>query len=49
MAVYTKNTGAIGFFGILTACVIPYIIPDMVKIALAIFIGGEVKKRVKLL
>ena len=49
MAVYTKNTGAIGFFGILMGCVIPYIIPDMVKIALAVLIGREVKKRAKFL
>lgn len=49
MAVYTKNTGSIGFFGVLTACVIPYIIPDMVKIALAVLIGKEVKKRVRFL
>lgn len=46
---YTKNTGHIGFFSVLMACVIPYIIPDLAKIALAVFLGGEVKKRVKFL
>jgi len=46
---YTKNTGPIGFFSILMACVIPYIVPDLVKIALAVFLGGEVRKRVKFL
>lgn len=46
---YTKNTGHIGFFSVLMACVIPYIIPDIVKIALAVFLGSEVKKRVKFL
>lgn len=35
MTVYTKNTGAIGLATALGWCVIPYIIPDVIKIVLA--------------
>lgn len=35
MTVYTKNTGDIGLATALGWCVIPYIIPDVIKIALA--------------
>lgn len=35
MTVYTKNTGAIGLAAALGWCVIPYIIPDVIKIVLA--------------
>ena len=36
MAVYTKNTGAIGLASALGWCVFPYIIPDVIKIILAL-------------
>ena len=36
MTVYTKNTGAIGLATALGWCVIPYIIPDVIKIILAL-------------
>lgn len=35
MAVYAKNSGAIGIGAVLSMCVFPYIIPDLIKIALA--------------
>lgn len=35
MTVYTKNTGDIGLAAALSWCVIPYIIPDVIKIVLA--------------
>ncbi len=35
MTVYTKNTGDIGLAAALGWCVIPYIIPDVIKIGLA--------------
>ena len=36
MAVYTANTGAIGVGTVLAWCVIPFILPDLVKIAVAL-------------
>ncbi|MCH5267215.1 MAG: biotin transporter BioY [Lachnospiraceae bacterium] len=36
MLVYAKTTGAIGIWTALGWCVFPYIIPDLIKIALAI-------------
>ena len=38
LVVYTKNTGAIGLWTALGWCVFPYILPDCVKIALALAI-----------
>ena len=35
MAVYTRSTGAVGLGAVLGWCVIPFIIPDLVKIVLA--------------
>ena len=35
MVVYTKNTGAIGFGKAFSLCVLPFIIPDIVKLILA--------------
>lgn len=35
MVVYGQNTGAVGIGTVLSWCVIPFIIPDLVKIALA--------------
>lgn len=36
MAVYTANTGAVGVGTVLAWCVIPFILPDLVKIAVAL-------------
>lgn len=38
MTVYAKNSGAIGVWTALSWCVIPYIIPDLLKIGLALTI-----------
>lgn len=38
MYVYTASTGAVGLMTVLSWCVIPFIIPDLVKIALAILV-----------
>lgn len=48
MVVYTKNTGAIGLGSVLSWCVIPFIIPDIIKIALAFIITNRVKKHVRI-
>ena len=46
MAVYTRTTGAIGLGTVLGWCVIPFIIPDLVKIALAFVLSRRVRKLV---
>ena len=48
MFVYTKNTGAVGLFTVLSWCVIPFIIPDAIKIALAAIVVNRVSKYVKI-
>ncbi|MFA7636710.1 MAG: biotin transporter BioY [Monoglobales bacterium] len=45
--VYTNNTGSIGIISVLTTCVVPFIIPDIAKIALAVYIGKKVKRFVR--
>lgn len=48
MIVYTKNNEAIGLWTALTWCVFPFIIPDLLKMALAILLTKRVGKYVKL-
>ena len=47
MVVYTHNTGAVGLGAVLGWCVTPFIIPDIIKIALAFIITNRVGKHVK--
>ena len=44
MYAYTKNTGAVGVLSALSWCVFPFIIPDIIKIFLALFISKKVKR-----
>lgn len=44
MFVYMRNSGAIGLSTVLGWCVIPYIIPDAVKIALALTLSNLLRK-----
>ena len=44
MTVYTKSTGPIGLGSALSLCVIPYIIPDALKIALAALLCRRLKR-----
>lgn len=46
MFVYMKNTGNVGFLAVLTTCVLPYIIPDIIKITLAAVVSKAVRKRI---
>lgn len=46
--VYLKTNGAVNVITALSWCVIPYIIPDLIKMALAFFVGKRIKKAVKL-
>lgn len=47
MAVYAKNAGAVGLGTVLGWCVIPFIIPDLIKIALSLFLTDRLKKAIK--
>lgn len=46
MVVYARNTGAVGLGTVLGWCVIPFIIPDLVKIALAFVLARKIRKYV---
>lgn len=48
VSVYTKNVGEIGVWTALTWCVFPYIIPDLVKILLALSICRRLASAIKL-
>ena len=48
MIVYANNTGAIGLWTALSWCVFPYIIPDAVKIVLALVLCKRLAKACKL-
>ncbi len=43
MVIYTRNTGAIGLGAVLSMCVIPFIIPDCIKIACAVILSNRVR------
>lgn len=42
--VYSRTIGAVGMMTVLGWCVIPFIIPDLVKIALAVMLGNTLRK-----
>lgn len=44
MFVYIRDAGAIGLMTVLGWCVIPFVIPDIVKIALALMLGSTLRK-----
>lgn len=48
MVVYTKNAGAVGLAAVLGWCVIPFIIPDLIKIALALGLSKTLTKVIKI-
>ncbi|MCD7872938.1 MAG: biotin transporter BioY, partial [Clostridiales bacterium] len=45
---YSRGNGAVTLAGALSMCVVPFIIPDLVKIAFAAFICTKLNKRIKL-
>jgi len=47
MFVYMHQTGAAGFFAALIACVVPYIVPDILKIFLALLVKKRLGKYIK--
>lgn len=48
MLVYANNSGAVGVWTALTWCVFPYIIPDILKILLALNISKRLVKIIKI-
>ena len=48
MVVYTQKTGAIGIVTVLSWCVIPFIIPDLIKIALALGLSKRLSKLLRI-
>jgi len=48
MVMYARSVGAVGIGAVLGWCVIPYIIPDLIKIGLALVLGGQLKRAVKI-
>ncbi len=44
MAVYMRTIGPVGLTTVLGWCVIPFIIPDLVKAALALFLGSTLRR-----
>lgn len=48
MIVYTRNTGPIGLWTALLWCVIPFIIPDIVKLGFALWLSQRLEKIAKI-
>ena len=44
MVVYARNSGPIGLWTALLWCVIPFVVPDIVKLALALMVSQRLKK-----
>jgi len=47
MVVYARESGPIGLWTALTMCVIPFILPDLAKMALAIFTANRMRRLMK--
>ena len=47
MVVYARNTGPVGLWSALLWCVIPFIIPDLLKLGLALWLSQRLKKITK--
>lgn len=45
MLIYTQHSGVIGLSTVLGLCVIPFIIPDLIKTGVALFLTNRLKKR----
>lgn len=48
MAVYVSETGAIGLWPVLGFCVFPFIIPDIIKIVLALSLCKRIAKAIRI-
>lgn len=45
--VYTRSTGAIGVLGALNLCVFPFLLPDALKCALALFLALRLRPHIR--
>lgn len=48
MVVYSASTGPISLMTVLSWCIFPFIIPDALKIALAVFLTQKIGKHIKI-
>ena len=44
MLVYMRTTGPVGVTAVLGWCVLPFVIPDIIKAALALFVGNTLRR-----
>ena len=44
---YARSSGAVGVGSVLMACVVPFILPDALKIAAAAILSQRIKKHIK--
>ena len=44
MVVYANTTGAVGLTAVLGWCVVPFLVPDFIKMVLALVLSGRLKK-----
>ena len=47
MYIYMRDTGSVGFLTVLSWCVLPFIIPDLVKMAMAVVISRRIRPLIK--
>jgi biotin transport system substrate-specific component len=46
MSVYMRANGPVSLMTVLSWCVIPYVIPDLIKIALALYLSSRIERRI---
>ena len=47
VTVYTKNTGDITLSAAISICVLPFVIPDIIKLLLAVFVSRKIRKAIR--
>ncbi len=47
MVVYTRTTGAVGLGAVLGWCVVPFVVPDIIKMVLALVLSSRLKRIMK--
>lgn len=47
MIVYARTTGPVGLLSALSWCVFPFIVPDLVKLGLAVTLAGKLRRHLK--
>lgn len=44
LLIYSRGSGSMGLAALLSLCVVPYILPDIIKLILAVFLGKKLKR-----